>query len=1087
MNSSLTVYKASAGSGKTFTLTIQYIKTLIEQENSHAYSHILAVTLTNKSTAEMKDRILQQLYGIWKALPSSAGYLKVLQEELRTDGTDLTEEEIRRRAGMSLSLILHDYSRFRVETIDSFFQSVLKNLAHELSLTANLKVDLNDREVLHAAVDRIMERLDLMPTVLNWILEYVDDRISNNERWDIAREVKNFASWIFKEAYLTHESEMRRALGENKRINELRMALNHTKAEAESIIQSAASNFRDEMEARGVTFDMFSRGSTLDTYLRRIGNGELNAEFGSTLQKYTENPENMLRKADRNQAALSEAAAHFSGLLADLRGFQTKYLVQHISASLALKHLNPLRLLGVIDEEVTALNHENNRFLLAKTPILLHELIEENDAPFIFEKMGSFFHHVMIDEFQDTSTMQWKNFKILLLESMASGFGNLIVGDVKQSIYRWRNGDWTILKNIEKEMSAYRPDTRNLDINHRSERRIIAFNNALFAAASEELDRLTPDAEIKMTEAYADTAQKAAPYRNSHDGYAQVRFFDEKDKENDWEKQMLDELCDQVASLHEAGLPYNEMAILLRYRRHAAPLIHHFAGRFGKTVKIVSDEAFLLASSQSVNILISAMRCMTDPEDRISQAFLALYSPRQTDKPKTADVNILSERKPEAYLPAAFVSRMEELRTLPLYELQEELDKIFRLENIPGEEAYLFSYFDQLTTYLQDNPSDIRSFLTFWDERLSTVSIPSGEVDGIRIFTIHQSKGLQFHTVFVPYCDWSIEQDTRGFNRNNDLLWCQTYEAPYNCLPVIPITIEPSMRDSIFFREYEEEHLQRRVDALNTLYVAFTRAEKNLFAWCRTRYIMDERSTTGDLIYHALPRHADGAEETDGENGETSLFTFGTPVTTGLCIHKKSDNRMVTEYNPVPVGMHSYEAHIDFCQSNSAEDFMEAMSGEKEAPHSRTNKRRIGILMHKVLSTIYTRKDIEKSLLALETEGEIGTQPEMDTLRQQVERAFEHPEVARWFDGTMKLYNECPILTQEYNKNRGKYETYRPDRVMISPTEVIVVDFKFGHPRNEYHHQVTGYMEQLRLMEPDRQVKGYLWYIPNNRLEEVQP
>ena len=170
MKSNLTVYKASAGSGKTFTLAVQYIKTLMGEESPHAYSHILAVTFTNKATAEMKDRILQQLYGIWKGLPSSDDYLAVLQKELRDEGIVLDEKEARRRAGTALCHILHDYNRFRVETIDSFFQSVLKNLAHELSLTANLKVDLNDKEVLHAAVDRLMERLHLTPVVLNWIL-----------------------------------------------------------------------------------------------------------------------------------------------------------------------------------------------------------------------------------------------------------------------------------------------------------------------------------------------------------------------------------------------------------------------------------------------------------------------------------------------------------------------------------------------------------------------------------------------------------------------------------------------------------------------------------------------------------------------------------------------------------------------------------------------------------------------------------------------------------------------------------------------------------------------------------------------------
>lgn len=1084
MDSHLIVYKASAGSGKTFTLTIQYIKILVGEETSRAYSHILAVTFTNKATAEMKDRILQQLYGIWKNLPSSAGYLDALKNELRKDGMQLSDDVIRQRAGSALRHILHDYNRFRVETIDSFFQSVMKNLAHELSLTANLRVDLNDTEVLDTAVDRLMERLHLMPTVLNWILEYVDDRISNNERWDIAREVKGFAAWIFKEAYLTHEHELRAALKDNQRIGKLRAALKEKMLAAADIAQSAAAHFRAELERYRLTCDRFKFGSTIDTYLRRIESGQLDAEFGSRLQGFADRPENLLKKADADNGNMTQAAAYFSELLSTLRQFQQKSLTHYTSASLALKHLNPLRLLGVIDEQVATLNHENNRFLLAKTPLLLNELIEDSDAPFIFEKMGSYFQHVMIDEFQDTSTMQWKNFKILLLEGMASGFGNLIVGDIKQSIYRWRNGDWTILGNIGSEMKAWHPDIRNLDTNHRSERRIIRFNNMLFSAAADLLDQLSPHAPIRMSDAYADVEQHC-PADKGECGYVQLRFYDEKNKEEDWETQMLDELCENVRQLHEAGLPYSEMAILLRKRKHATPIIHHFAERM-PDVKLVSDEAFLLSSALSVNILIAAMRHMADPDDKVALAFLSLHSGKQTADGNGETLNKLLRTPLEQQLPDTYVRQQDRLRQMPLYELQEELYKIFHLERIADEDAYLFAYFDRITAYLQENPSDINSFLTYWDETLCRESIPSGEVNGIRIFTVHQSKGLQFHTVFVPYCHWDIEQDSKGFNRHNDLLWCETHEPPYNDLPVIPITIEASMRHSIFCKEYEEEHLQRRVDALNTLYVAFTRAEKNLFAYCRTHYVMDERSTIGDLIYQALPREIGPATETAGDNGETALFTYGEPMTGPMRKRKQTDNRMETDYRPEPVTMHSYEARITFCQSNRAEEFLETLADPEHTERPGGSKRRMGILMHKIFSTIYTRDDIKKALLQLEAEGLIGTGPEKEALKQQIEEAFRLPEIARWFDGTCKLYNECPILTQNYNESTGKYDTYRPDRVMFAPDEVTVVDFKFGAPHNSYRQQVAGYMEQLRLMEPDRKVKGYLWYILNNRLEEVR-
>lgn len=1083
MKSSLTVYKASAGSGKTFTLAVQYIKLLIAEEgNRQAYSHILAVTFTNKATAEMKDRILQQLYGIWKNLDSSVNYMRKLREELRNDGISLQDDEIRRRAGAALCRILHDYDRFRIETIDSFFQSVMRNLAHELSLTANLRVELNNKEILDLAVDRILERLHLNPVVMNWILEYVNDRITNNERWDIAREVKSFASWIFNEAYLTKARELEAALKENKRTGEVRAALNHEIQEALDIVQSCVANFREELENQGISCGTFSRGNTLDTYLRKIENGEISAEFNATLQKYIDAPENMLRKNDRSIPELMETACHFNELLTDLRNFQLKETIRYNSAMLSLKYLNPLRLLGTINEEVTALNNENNSFLLAGTPILLNELIENNDAPFIFEKMGTVFHHIMIDEFQDTSALQWKNFKLLLSENMASGFGNLIVGDIKQSIYRWRNGDWKILKDIEREMGPHRPDIRNLTMNFRSERRIVDFNNALFEKAAAEIDSIAPNADIKITEAYNDVRQEC-PVNRQDNGYVRIRLYDEKDKDTDWEGLMLDELCEQADRLHKSGVPYEEMAILVRKRRHTSPIITRFAQKLPE-VKLVSDEAFLLSSSPSVNIIVNAMRYLVNPDDRISQAFLVLHGTKGPDA--QPHVDDLSRKEPDGLLPAGFIRRRDELKSMPLYELQEEIFKLFRLDRIAGQDAYLFAYFDQISAYLQDNPSDISSFLRYWDETLSAQSIPSGEVSGIRIFTIHKSKGLQFHTVFVPYCDWDIEKDSTGTSQRNDLLWCEPCESPYDMLPLIPVHIESRMRESIYRKDYEEEHLQRRVDALNTLYVAFTRAEKNLFAWCRTRYAIDERSSIGDAICHSLPSFPEHLNILGNADGLTGLYEYGEPVTKCREKRETGDNRMEIVYRPQRVSMHSFEAHIEFCQSNKARDFIESLSGTKGASAGQDGKRRMGILMHKIFSTIYTRDDIGKALLQLETEGELATRPEKEELKKKVETAFTLPEIRQWFDGSMKLYNECPILTQEYNEENYKYRSYRPDRVMFGENRVIVVDFKFGTRNKEYREQVAGYMKQLHLMEPDKEIKGFLWYILNNELEEVK-
>lgn len=1082
--SRLIVYKASAGSGKTFTLAVQYIKLLLTAHGNTHYRHILAVTFTNKATAEMKDRILQQLYGIWKDVPSSHPYLKALKKELANDGfPPITDEEIRRKAGLALRNILHDYSRFRVETIDSFFQSVLKNLAHELSLTANLQVDLNDKEMLGNAVDRLMDRLHLEPRLLLWVSEYVDDKIRNDERWDVSRETKDFARWIFSPAYLESSAALRNILDDDKRMLHYRKALQDIKADAWDKLASAVEHFREELETFGISCTDFKSGSTLNTYLNALMEKGFEAEFKITLQRYLEAPENMLVAAKQKNTYWLETAEHFRELLQEIRHFQTTGAEPYNTASLSLKHLNPLRLLGSIDEEITSITQETNRFLLAKTPILLNKLTEGSDAPFIFEKMGAEFHHIMIDEFQDTSTLQWQNFKTLLLENMAGGGRNLLVGDVKQSIYRWRNGDWTILNNIGREMAAQSPQLRRLEYNFRSERRIITFNNRVFERAGRVLDDLHPEAQLKLAEAYSDVGQKC-PENKGDAGFVRARFYPSTRKSTDenWEELMLEDLCEQAAELHRAGVGYSQMAILLRQRRHAVPVVAAFSQRL-PDVKLVSDEAFRLSSSTGINMLIAAQQVLRTPEDSVALAYLVVhYQHDILEQPVDLNGWLLTE--PSRLLPEPFVRERERLRLMPLYELQEELFRLFSLQKLVKQEAYFFAYFDQVATYLQENPSDLSSFLTFWEEELSEQTIPSGETDGIRIFTIHKSKGLQFHTVFVPYCHWDVERD-KHTNGSGDLLWCTPDREPYDELPLIPVSPCAQMKTSLFKSVYEEEHLQRRVDALNTLYVALTRAEKNLLIWAKAKDEMTESGTVGDLLRAALPTDM---EEANWDEDDISTFTYGFPVTAVRTEKKHSDNRMELIYTDLPVAMQSFTTGIDFRQSNRSEKFI-LTAGEEEIPESadaplQDTYIRQGKLLHYIFSTLHTAADLDAVLQQVESEGILGKEIQKERLRKWVTRGLERPVIADWFSGRYRLYNECSILSTDAAS--GECIVRRPDRVMVSEEEIIVTDFKFGRHRPEYHEQVREYMHLLQQMEPQKRVKGYLWFVYTNQIEEIK-
>ena len=434
----LLVYKASAGSGKTFTLAVEYIKLLIL--NPRAYRQILAVTFTNKATAEMKERILSQLYGIWTEDPDSDAYLKRIIEE-----TGKQTDEIRKSAGIALSYMLHDYSRFRVETIDSFFQSVMRNLARELELSPNLNIELNNSEVLSDAVDSMIEKLAPTSPVLAWLLNYIDERIADDKRWNVSEEVKSFGRNIFDEGYIEKGEGLRQKLIENPEIiKNYRRELKEMETEALEQMKGFYDQFEGELDGHALTADDLKNGSRgIGSYFRKLNNGILGDDIrNTTVEKCLSDEKNWAAKTSpRYEDILRLAADSLMPLLNEAEKFRSRNNKIVNSCRLSMQHLNKVQLLANIDEEVRQLNRENNRFLLSDTNALLHQLVKDGDSSFVFEKIGTNIRNVMIDEFQDTSRMQWGNFKLLLLEGLSQGADSLIVGDVKQSIYRWRNGD----------------------------------------------------------------------------------------------------------------------------------------------------------------------------------------------------------------------------------------------------------------------------------------------------------------------------------------------------------------------------------------------------------------------------------------------------------------------------------------------------------------------------------------------------------------------------------------------------------------------------------------------------------------------
>ena len=1060
----LTVYKASAGSGKTFTLATEYMKLVIA--NPEAYRSILAVTFTNKATEEMKLRIISQLYGLSKLLPESETYLKVIQDSL-----GMGREQIAKRAHEALYNLLHHYSYFRVETIDSFFQRVMRNLAKELELSANLKLELNDREIERQAVDELIEGLSIGDKLLTWILDYIKGNIGEDKNWNVIGKIKRFGENLSKDFYKANEKQLRQKLEEEGFFERYSRQLEEVKRQAMEQVEQIAATFFDALDENGLTMDDFSRKKQGPWgYFEKLRTGACYEEYGvnSYQASAVDSVDAWFTKA---KATPQNPAYHVvEEMLRALLEFAVEKMPQLLrvyrSVEVTKSNLSQLRLLGSIDQKIKEMNQDANRFLLSDTQPLLHALMESGagDSSFIFEKIGTQLEHIMIDEFQDTSVTQWKNFKVLLDETMShKESNNLIVGDVKQSIYRWRAGDWRLLNDIEREFP--RPSDqlrlRSLATNYRSDRNVIEFNNQFFVYAADkeyQAQKETDESGAEtLRQAYADVIQQV-PESKPRQGYVRIKLLPKEE----YREAMLALTAETVDELISQGACEGDIAILIRSNEIIRDVANYFLANRPQ-YKLVSDEAFRLDASTAVNTLVMALRLLCHQDD-IVEATLSGYYHRL----------IMGEETEESLpLPLEYTDHKEELMSMPLYDLVERLATIFRVHELKDQSAYVCAFYDQLDNYMEDGTGTVEDFLDAWDNNLHGKTIQSDDVSGIRLMTIHKSKGLEFAHVIMPFCDWPITK--------SHVIWCTPQASPFNELPLVPVDCSKSrLQDTIYEKDYHYERLQETVDNLNLLYVAFTRARQNLFVYGK-RDVSNIRSR---LIQDCLPdvaRTLEGCKLSgmDEEKTEPIVMEYGElDINRQRKAEKESDNVFLKPVNRLTIHPDTYPLKARFRQSNKSRDFIK---GDDEQS-TRGEYMQLGVILHQVFSTIQTADDVESALSQLRIDGVLNAVPDEEKLREMLQRRLQTPKVKEWFSGQWEVYNERDILTVD--EQSGEVKTYRPDRVMVNGTEMIVVDFKFAAQRPEHVSQVKGYMELLKRMS-HLTVKGYLWYVYPNKIVTV--
>lgn len=1091
--SNLVVYKASAGSGKTWRLSVEMLKLLIN--DPYSYRNILAVTFTNKATAEMKERVLGGLYEI-----VAEDNKETVSPMLQTicDDLSITPDKARLKAKLAIELLLHDYGRFRIETIDSFFQSVLRNLARELGLGAWLNIELDNEKVLSDAIVAVMDNASGDSELLKWITDYMEEMLSDGKSWKINSTLNDFGKSIFKEQFKDKEKLLEEKLKDKNFLKNYRNKLNKITREAEEKIKQPAKGFLKLLEDHGYSITDLKGGlKGISSYFNKISSGEFNPDkiLNKTANDCLDNPENWLTAAKaKDKTLVSLINEKLYPLLLSTEETRKAMYPEWISAKAASAHLNQVGLLSDIAAQVRQLNYDNNRFLLSDTNALFKSLLEEGDSSFIYEKTGTEINNILFDEFQDTSRMQWDTFKPLLAEGLANNHNSLIVGDEKQSIYRWRNGDWRILGSMSAEMHPFEVKKENLGKNWRSDLNIVHFNNEVFHSLQRIINKMYLEQfgenSIELSNAYSDISQESNTTEKN--GLVEISFI-KTGKDTSYEETVLDKLIQKVEELQRSGIKPNEIAIIIRVNKQITKIAAHFANY--KTSEkadkdlcydIISDEAFLLESSKGAQILIDALKLLNDPQNLINLAMLKLDYAVDILGLNPGSIEILNTEK--SIIPEEFTQNIEKLQKMPLHELIEDLHRILEIHRIPSQDSYLFCFMDKLDEYLSRSSADISSFIQYWDETMSKTKIPGGTaVNGIRILSIHKSKGLEYHTVILPFCDWNL------IPTQKTTIWCEPVTTPYNELDLLPVNYGKELKQSVFNNDYKEETLQLWVDALNLLYVAFTRPRHNLFVYCEEQnqgktekepqkigHLLQtlfnrqagENSLNEEFINAYTPSGSD--EDPDTQEMRLSLLSYGKLFTENDI--RKNEKGLFIKGNDIEIPFRSFAHKTKFRQSQKSIQFSKGK--DPEGFKSKYIDR--GNTLHRLFSSIRVAEDLDSALSKMLNEGLLDSQ-EFITYAETARKALSNPEVSDWYSGKYKTFNECSII---FPDKVGKLLQKRPDRVMISDDAVKIVDFKFGKPSPKYKAQIRFYSKLLLDMGYNN-VEGFLWYVDEEHVEKV--